>query len=155
MDTAIHLDRDFKEFVESFVAHDVRFMIVGGYALAAHGHPRATGDLDAWIWLNPTNAQRVLDALESFGFGSLGLTADDFAQANAVIQLGHPPHRIDIITSIDGVEFDDAWERRMPVAIEGTTAHIIGRDDLIRNKLAAGRAQDIADAERLRQASNP
>lgn len=89
------LDRDFSEFIECFAAHDVRFLVVGGYALAAHGHPRYTKDLDVWVWLDPDNAQRILAALDDFGFGQLGLTVDDFLAPEMVVQLGREPKRID------------------------------------------------------------
>ncbi|MFT3852826.1 MAG: hypothetical protein QM733_08830 [Ilumatobacteraceae bacterium] len=145
----LQLDPDFSEFVESFVAHDVRFLLVGGYALAAHGLPRATGDFDAWIWLDASNAERVVAALEAFGFGGLGLTAADFDQPDRVVQLGYPPHRIDVLTSIDGVEFEDAWTRRIIVEADGHDLPVISRDDLIANKRAAGRPQDLADVARL------
>lgn len=150
----MHLDRDFREFVESFVAHDVRFLLVGGYALAAHGLPRATGDFDAWVWVDRSNASRIVAALHAFGFGSLGIGEDDFTRPSTVVQLGYPPHRIDILTSIDGVEFDDAWARRVPVDADGIQIDVIGRDDLVTNKLAAGRPQDLADVERLRSPGN-
>jgi hypothetical protein len=145
----VHLDPDFREFVESFVANDVRFLIVGGYAVAAHGLPRYTGDLDAWIWVSPQNAESVLRSLEAFGFSGLGLTRDDFLKLDSVIQLGYPPYRIDILTSIEGVEFDDAWSRRVIVAIDDLDVPFIGRDDLVANKRAAGMPQDIADVARL------
>lgn len=145
----MHLDRDFREFVESFVAHEVRFLVVGGYALAAHGLPRATGDLDAWVWVDPANADRIVAALTDFGFGDLGLTPRDFLTPGVVVQLGYPPVRIDILTSIDGVEFDAAWPRRMTIEIDGLPVDVIGRDDLVANKRATGRTQDAADVERL------
>jgi hypothetical protein len=143
------LDRDFNEFVQYFIAHEVRFLVVGGYALAAHGLPRTTGDFDAWIWLSNSNAAHVLAALEEFGFDGLGLTTDDFATPGRVVQLGYPPHRIDILTSIDGVDFDDAWPNRVIVEVNGNELPVIGRDDLVRNKRAAGRPQDVADVARL------
>lgn len=121
----MHLDPDFREFVESFIVHDVRFLVVGGYAVAAHGLPRATGDLDAWVWIDPLNAQRIVRALVDFGFGSLDLTEDDFNREDSVVQLGYPPYRIDIITSIDGVDFDDAWERRMPIDVDDCGANVV------------------------------
>ncbi|WP_102141574.1 DUF6036 family nucleotidyltransferase [Mycobacterium hubeiense] len=146
----MHLDRDFHEFVASCIDHDVRFLIVGGYALAAHGLPRATGDLDAWVWTDPSNAQRLLAALSDFGFGSVGLSTADLERPDAVVQLGYPPHRIDILTGIDGVDFESAWNNRIEIDIDGMTVSFIGKDDLIRNKLATGRPQDIADVARLR-----
>ena len=145
----MEFDPDFREFIESFIAHDVRFLIVGGYALAAHGLPRATGDLDAWVWLGGDNAERIVAALDDFGFGGLGLSANDFESSGRVVQLGDPPYRIDILTSIDGVAFDDAWERRLAVPLGELTAPFIGRADLVVNKRAAGRPQDVADVDRL------
>jgi hypothetical protein len=100
-------------------ARDVRFLIVGGYAVAAHGHPRFTKDLDVWLWLDPGNADRLVAALGDFGFGSLGLSADDFAEPGTVVQLGYPPKRIDLLTSIDGVDFDECFAKRMIVEVDG------------------------------------
>ena len=145
----MELDKDFSEFVESFIEHDVRFMIVGGYALAAHGLPRATGDLDAWVWVDPANAQRIVAALRDFGFGQMEISESDFTRSDSVVQLGYPPYRIDILTSIDGVEFEPAWNRRLTVELQGLSVPVIGRDDLIVNKRAVGRRQDLADVERL------
>lgn len=145
----MQLDPDFRDFVELFVANDVRFLIVGGYALAAHGVPRYTGDLDAWVWISSENAARILRSLEAFGFTGLGLSEDDFSQPDRVVQLGYPPYRIDILTSIEGVEFDEAWSRRITLDLDGVGVPFIGRDDLLANKRVAGRPQDIADVERL------
>ena len=145
----MELDKDFNEFVELFLEHNVRFLIVGGYALAAHGLPRATGDLDAWVWIKPENAQNIMRALNAFGFQNLSLTESDFSKEDSIIQLGYPPFRIDILTSIDGVAFDQAWEKKIVVELNGMNVPFIGRDDLITNKKAAGRPQDIADVSRL------
>lgn len=150
----MELDKDFSEFVESFIEHDVRFMIVGGYALAAHGLPRATGDLDAWVWIDPANAQRIVAALRDFGFGQMEISESDFTRSDSVVQLGYPPYRIDILTSIDGVEFEEAWDRRLTVELQGLSVPVIGRNDLIVNKRAAGRRQDLADVERLTKSPN-
>ena len=150
----MQLDSDFSEFVASFAAHDVRFMIVGGYALAAHGLPRATGDLDAWIWTDPDNARRILGSLAEFGFGGLNITEADLTSDDCVIQLGYPPYRIDILTRISGVEFEDAWSRRLIVDLDGVSVPFIGRDDLIVNKRAVGRPQDVADVLRLTESSD-
>jgi hypothetical protein len=145
----MQLDKDFSEFVSLLNAHKVRFLIVGGYALAAHGLPRYTGDFDTWIWLGSENAHRVLNALKEFGFGELGLTENDFDRSDSIVQLGYPPHRIDVLTSIDGVEFDDAWHRHIEIEIGGEIIGFIGREDLLANKRAAGRPQDLADIARL------
>lgn len=145
----MQLDKDFSEFVSLLNAHEVRFLVVGGYALAAHGLPRYTGDFDTWIWLDSDNARRVLDALEEFGFGGLGITEDDFTRMDSIVQLGYPPHRIDLLTSIDGVDFENAWPRRLEVEFGNATIGFIGREDLLTNKRAAGRPQDLADIARL------
>ncbi len=145
----MQLDRDFKEFVSLLNAHSVRYLVVGGYAVAAHGLPRYTGDFDAWIWLSEENAQKVLGVLDEFGFGGLDITEEDFTREDSVVQLGYPPHRIDLLTSISGVTFEDAWSRRLNVEIEGEVVGFISREDLITNKRAVGRPQDLADVARL------
>jgi len=145
----MEMDRDFNEFAELLLDHEVRFLIVGGYALAAHGAPRYTGDLDAWLWVDPINATRVLAVLEEFGFGAVDVTIEDLLNPDLVIQLGYPPHRIDLLTGIDGVSFDAAWDRRVEFDIAERRIPFISRDDLIANKVAAGRPQDIADVARL------
>lgn len=143
------LDKNFNEFVELFVAKDVRFLVVGGYALAAHGYPRATDDFDAWVWVNSENAEKIVECLAAFGFGNLNLTTDDFTTLDRVVQLGYPPYRIDIITSISGVEFDSAWANRLVVDVDGLQVPFIGRDDLLTNERATGRPKDLLDVEYL------
>jgi hypothetical protein len=145
----MELDKDFNEFVELFIAHDVQFLIIGGYALAAHGFPRATGDLDAWVWANDANATKIITALTAFGFANVGISVSDFLREDSVVQLGYPPYRIDILTSIDGLEFAEAWASRVMVRINNMDVPFISRDDLITNKTAVGRPQDIADVQRL------
>ncbi len=147
----MELDQDFNEFVQLLLANDVRFLIIGGYALAAHGAPRYTGDLDTWLWVNRDNANRVLVVLESFGFGSLNITREDLLSPDTVIQLGYPPHRIDLLTGIDGVGFDDAWTRRVEFVINGELVPFISREDLITNKKAVARPQDLADVAKLEE----
>jgi hypothetical protein len=142
----MELDRDFSEFIASCAAHSVRFLVVGGYAVAAHGHPRFTKDLDVWVWLDEQNADRLVCALADFGFGSLGLTPADFLDEGVVVQLGCPPKRIDILTQVDGVEFDECWPRRFEVEIGGQRVPFLSAEDLVANKKASGRPQDIADA---------
>lgn len=144
------LNQDFKEFVESFIEHDVRFMIVGGYAVAAHGHPRYTKDLDVWVLAEASNSDRIVSALRDFGFGDLGLTARDFQQPDTVIQLGHEPHRIDILTSATGLDFDAAFSRRTFILVDEVQVPFISVEDLRLNKLATGRLQDLADVEALK-----
>jgi hypothetical protein len=145
----MELNPDFQEFLRSFVGHDVRFLIVGGYALAAHGHPRYTKDLDVWVWTDPSNAQRVVEALEEFGFGGLGLTAADFEEPDVVVQLGREPQRIDILTFATGLVFDEAYERRVLVDVGGLDVPFVSVHDLRTNKLATGRLRDQADAADL------
>lgn len=145
----MELNRDFHEFLQSFVAHDVRFLIVGGYALAAHGHPRYTKDLDVWVWTDPSNSPRIIDALTEFGFGDLGLSASDFEQVGVVVQLGREPQRIDILTFATGLDFSEAYERRMLVELGGIEVPFVSLDDLRANKRAAGRLRDLADLEDL------
>lgn len=142
------LNQDFKEFAELLNAHGVEYLVVGGYALAAHGHPRYTGDIDFWVRLEPSNVQRLLDALQAFGFASLGLRPEDF-DGDTVLQLGQPPRRIDILTAIDGVDFDACFQRRESAVLGGVTLHVIGRSDFITNKKASGRLKDQADLEAL------
>ena len=145
----MELNPDFQELLRSFAAHDVRFLVVGGYALAAHGHPRYTKDLDIWVWTDPANTQRVVAALEELGFGELGLTPADFQEPEIVIQLGREPQRIDILTFATGLVFDRAYEHRVLIDVGGVPVPFISVDDLRTNKLATGRIQDQADAAQL------
>jgi predicted nucleotidyltransferase len=145
----MQFDRDFKEFLGCLTAHDVRFLVVGGYAVAFHGHPRYTGDLDLWVWTGAENAESLLTALGDFGFGSVGLVVNDFTEPGRVVQLGYPPVRIDLLTSIDGVEFEACFERRVEIVVEGVPVPFIALDDLRRNKASSGRPQDIADLAAL------
>jgi hypothetical protein len=148
----MNLNHDFQEFVELFVAHEVKFLVVGGYALAAHGHPRYTKDLDVWVWMSAENADRILTALEAFGFGDLGLTAADFLQEDVMVQLGHEPQRIDILTFATGLNFPDAYNNRLDVSVGKVLVPFISLDDLRINKLATGRPRDLADVADLPEA---
>jgi predicted nucleotidyltransferase len=148
------LNSDFKEFAELLNANGVEYLVVGGYALAAHGHPRYTGDIDFWVSREAGNIDRLLNTLHAFGFGSLGLTAQDFG-ADTVIQLGQPPRRIDLLTDIDGVEFADCWARREGVVFDGLELNLIGLEDFKANKRAAGRLKDLADLEALAGRNRP
>lgn len=143
------LTSDFKEFAELLNAHGAEYLVVGGYALAAHGHPRYTGDLDFWIGTDATNARKVLSALAAFGFGSLGITLDDLSRPDSVVQLGFPPRRIDLLTTIDGVQFGPCFQRRLDLQVDGVALHFIGLDDFKANKRATGRHRDLADLEAL------
>ena len=141
----------FREMLSAFIAEGVEFLIVGAYALAAHGVPRATGDLDFWVRPGDDNARRVLQALAAFGAPLHDLSAEDLTQPDVVFQIGVEPARIDILTEIDGVAFDEAWAGRVVSEIDGLRVPVIGRAELIRNKRALGRTRDLADIEALEQ----
>jgi hypothetical protein len=139
------LNRDFLDMLSALSAEGAEYMLVGAYAMAAHGYPRATGDMDIWIRRSEENAQRVWRALRRFRAPLLNLTVADLSMPDIVFQIGASPRRIDIITSIDAVEFDEAWVDRKEVAIAGRKLAVIGRRELLRNKKAVGRPKDLAD----------
>jgi len=143
------LSRDFKEFIESLNANNVRYLVVDGYAVALHGYPRYTKDLDVWIEPKIQNANNVLNALTAFGFDSLDITADDFLEEGNIIQLGYPPNRIDLITSLKGLMFENCYPERVQVEIQGVLIDFIDIENLKTNKKATGRPQDLADLENL------
>jgi hypothetical protein len=143
------LNPDFKEFFQLLNENKVRYLIIGGFAVAFHGYPRYTKDIDIWLWLNPENANNVVKTLDDFGFKSLGLTIDDFLESDTIIQLGYPPNRIDLIMTAPGVEFDDCYQSRIEEEIDGIKLPFIGLQCLKKNKRATGRAQDLADIENL------
>jgi Nucleotidyl transferase of unknown function (DUF2204) len=143
------LNQDFKEFIQFLNDNHVQYLIVGGYAVAIHGHPRYTKDIDIWIETSPDNANNLLQALEQFGFSSLGLQIQDFLTPNQIIQLGYPPNRIDLLTNIDGVIFEDCYPLRLEVVIDDVVVTFIDLDNLKKNKKASGRLQDLADLENL------
>jgi hypothetical protein len=145
------LNPDYRDMLSAFSEERVEYLLVGAYALAVHGLPRATGDLDLWMRPTPENAHRVWRALSRFGAPLLDLREEDLGASSVVFQIGVAPCRIDILTAIDGVGFDDAWPARLEVEIEGLTVPVLGREDLIRNKKASGRAQDVADVARLEE----
>jgi hypothetical protein len=145
------LNRDFKEFIASCNANRVRYLVVGGYAVALHGHPRYTKGLDVWIEATPDNAARVVMALDHFGFGSLGLQAADFLVSDRVIQLGFPPNRIDLLTSLVGVSFAECYPLRQQTEIDSVPVDFIDVEHLKLNKRAPGRLQDLADVEQLEE----
>lgn len=143
------LNQDFKEFIALLNLHHVRYLVVGGYAVAVHGHPRYTKDLDIWIWVAEQNAHNLVNALSEFGFSSLELSADDFLERGYVIQLGQPPNRIDILTQVDGLEFESCYPAKVILEIDGVTVDFIDLENLKKNKQASGRLQDLADLENL------
>ena len=143
------LNPDFKEFVKLLNEHEVRYLVVGGYAVTFHGHPRYTKDIDIWLWLEPANAVKIVRMLDDFGFGSLGLSVEDFLEPNQVIQLGYPPSRIDLTTSLTGVDFEICYPKRFTVEVDGIQLAVIDLENLKKNKQATGRLQDLADVEAL------
>lgn len=145
----MEVQKDFKELLSLFNAHNVDYLIVGAYALAFHGSPRYTGDMDILVRPDPSNAQRILRALDAFGFGSLGLSAGDFDSPGKIVQLGVVPVRIDIITSITGLSWEEAAAGREKGSYGDVIAHYIGKHAIIRNKRALGRKKDLADLEAL------
>jgi hypothetical protein len=147
----VKLPHDWNEFIGLLCDHHVRFLIVGAHALAANGRPRATQDLDIWVEPSRQNAGRVCDALAAFGFKALGTAVEEFSQPNRMATLGRPPLRIDIMTSIDGVSFADAWSERLEAGFGDRRVGFLGRRQLIENKLATGRTKDRLDVELLRE----
>ena len=141
--------RDFKELLLAFNAHNVEYLIVGAHALAAHGHVRATKDMDVWVRPEQSNAQKVLQALLDFGAPLRDLTSDDLSRKETIFQIGVPPLRIDIITDVDGVEFAEAWPDRVETSFGGVPTFVISRHHLITNKKTAARLQDLADVQQL------
>jgi hypothetical protein len=140
---------DFRELLALFNARHVEYLIVGGYALAFHGAPRFTGALDIFVKPDTANAQRILTALEAFGFASVGLTLSDFERPDQVGQLGVPPVRIDLMTSITGVAWDEAWAGQVTGRYGDMPVSYIGREQFVANKRATARTKDVADLEVL------
>lgn len=144
-------EKDFVDFIELLNLHKVEYMVVGAHALAFHGRPRHTGDLDIWIKPSADNAAKIIGVLKEFGFGSLGLTKEDFLTENYVTQLGYPPLRIDILNAISGVNFDEAYSSRINSEVDDLLISYISIDDFIANKRATGRAKDLGDIESLKK----
>jgi len=143
------LSKDFKEFIELLNEQRVKYLVVGGYAVAIHGHPRYTKDLDVWIELSSENAHKIVEVLEQFGFSAMELNPADFLEKDQIIQLGYPPNRINILTSLTDLTFEDCYESRVQVVIQGIRIDFIDLENLKKNKRAIGRFQDLADAENL------
>ena len=143
------LNQDLQEFIQSLNDNQVRYLVVGGYAVALHGHPRYTKDIDVWVEISPDNAKRMVKALDQFGFASLGLKEDDFLVPDQIIQLGYPPNRIDVISTLEGVDFEVCYAARVEVVIDTVPVNFIDLENLKKNKKAAGRPQDLADLDQL------
>jgi len=146
------LNKDYKEMLQCLSAENVKFLLVGAYAVAAHGYPRATKDIDIFVQPAPENASSLMRALARFGAPLSGVSAADFSAEGVVFQIGNNPRRIDILTRISGVDFQHAYDRRKTVCLEGIDVPVISLEDLIANKRATGRTQDLADVERLESA---
>lgn len=147
--TMIRLPPDFKEFLRLLAESGVEYLVVGGYAVAHHGHPRATGDMDIWIRMSEANAQGTERVLKSFGFDLPEVDAALFMRPDQVIRMGNPPLRLEILTTIDGVEFSECYGRRVVSDVDGVPITFISLEDLKKNKRAAGRPQDLSDLDRL------
>ena len=143
------LDPDFKEFCQLLNANKVRYLVIGGYAVAFHGYPRYTKDIDIWLWIDQENASRVVQTLKDFGFESLGLQEEDFLEADTVIRLGYPPNQIDLIMGALGVDFEICYQSRIETEIDDLSIPFIDLESLKKNKRATGRLQDLADIENL------
>lgn len=149
-DTDVHLAKlqtDLREFIELLSSHNVEYIVVGGHAVAYHGHPRVTGGIDFLVRPTPTNADRVLTVLNAFGFRALGIAKDDVLQPGQIVQLGQPPNRIDLLTSISGVAFDEAWQSRISTDLDDVPIHMLGWDALWQNKRTSKRHRDRRSCE--------
>ncbi len=143
------INSDFKEFIKLLNKNEVKYIVVGGYALAFHGYPRYTKDIDIWLWVDSGNAKKIITTLDEFGFKSLGLSLDDFMTSGFVIQLGFPPKRIDLLTSVTGLDFEQCYLSKVQIDIDNVKINFIDLESLKINKKAVGRHQDLADLENL------
>jgi hypothetical protein len=148
------LHQDWLDFIQLFVANEVEFIIVGAFALALHDLPRTTGDIDFFVAATPENARRIAKAIHEFGFGQIEVNEQDFCHLNRFVTLGHPPVRIDILTSIEGVKFSDAWVKRNHGMLGPYQVAFLSEEHLLRNKYATGRLKDRADARRIEKKIN-
>ena len=146
---ANRLPPDFKEFLKLLNSHKVEYLLIGGYAVAYHGYPRPTGDMDIWIAVNPENADRVSRTLVQFGFKAADVPASLFQEKGRIARMGMPPMRLEVVTAISGVEFEVCYARRISAKIDGVPVNLIGLDDLKINKKASGRHKDLNDLEQL------
>jgi hypothetical protein len=149
------LSPDLKEFIELLGFRKVEYLIVGGWSFGFHATPRYTGDIDFFVRRDQQTASKLVQVIHDFGFGQLDLTKEDFLKPEFVIQLGREPNRIDILTSVTGVEFEEAWQRRVPGSLDGCKVFYISKDLLIKNKVATGRLRDLADVKELRGVDEP
>jgi len=148
---AMTLPPDFKEFLKLLEENDVRYLLIGGYAVGYHGYARATEDMDIWVAAHPDNAQKLVAVLKTFGFDDPNLNPELFLQKPKIIRMGFPPMRLEITTSISGVDFEECYPARIVDEIDGVKVNLIDLDNLKRNKSASGRTKDLADVEKLNQ----
>lgn len=146
---ALTLPPDFKEFLKLLKEHDVRYLLIGGYAVGYHGYPRATEDMDIWVAIHPDNAKKLVSALKEFGFDDPELKPNLFLQSPKIVRMGYPPMRLEITTYISGVEFDECFQTRIVDTLDGVEVNLIDLENLKKNKKASGRTKDIADIEEL------
>jgi len=145
----IHLPKDFKEFLRLLNASKVEYLLIGGYAVGYHGYPRATADMDIWISINEENASKIVEVLETFGFSDPGINTDTFLKPDQIIRMGLPPIRIEVVTTISGVSFDECYTERVEDEIDGIKVNLIDINHLKINKKASGRYKDLNDLENL------
>lgn len=154
MNRKINLEKDIIDFLGLCNKHEIKYLVIGGYAVSIHGYPRSTKDIDVCIEMSDMNASNMVQVIKDFGFGSLNLTKDDFLKKHFITQLGFPPLRIDILNDLDGVSFEEAWKNKKIVKIENMPVNFIGYNELLIVKEKAGRPQDIADLDRLKRRNN-
>jgi predicted nucleotidyltransferase len=145
----IQLPQDFKEFLKLLKEHEVRYLLIGGYAVSYHGYIRATGDMDIWIAIHPDNAHKMVAVLKTFGFDHPDLSDDLFLHENKILRMGVPPVRLEITTSISGVEFDECYQARVVDELDGVEVNLIDLENLKKNKKASGRLKDLTDFKKL------
>ena len=145
----IQIPPDFKDFLKLLKEHDVRYLLIGGYAVSYHGYIRATGDMDIWIAIHPDNAQKIVDVLKAFGFDHPDLNKDLFLHENKILRMGVPPVRLEITTSISGVQFDECYQTRVVDVLDGVEVNLIDLANLKKNKKASGRPKDLVDFQKL------
>jgi hypothetical protein len=145
------LNEDYKDMLQTLLDNEVKFLIVGAYALAAYGYPRATGDFDIWVEASAENSKKILSSLTSFGASTSGLTEKTFMEKGIIFQIGVAPRRIDFITHIDGVDFNDAYPSRKTIVMEGLNLPFISKENLIKNKKSTGRDKDLVDVKHLEE----
>ncbi|MBK8824170.1 MAG: hypothetical protein IPN58_16670 [Anaerolineales bacterium] len=143
------LPPDFKEFLKLLKEHDVRYLLIGGYAVGYHGYSRATEDMDIWVAIHPDNAQKLVATMKAFGFETPEINPELFLQKPKIIRMGFPPLRLEITTSISGVEFEECYQLRIVDHFDGVEVNVIDLENLKKNKIASGRTKDIADVEQL------